>query len=60
MFELLTESQKIFMTANLKYQIAVKTAGLKRLYLFPTTAQTLIIQTEAEIQELELQLKSLG
>lgn len=59
MFGLLTESQKVFMTAMLQSQIAVKYAGVKRLYLFPTTAQPLILQAEAEIKELELQLKSL-
>lgn len=59
MFGLLTESQKVLMSAMLQSQISVKYAGVKRLYSFPTTAQPLITQAEAEIKELELQLKSL-
>ncbi len=60
MFGLLTESQKVLMAAMLQSQISVKKAGLRRLSSFDMSQQALIIQTEAETRELELQLKSLG
>ena len=59
MFGLLTESQKVLMAAMLQSQISVKKAGLRRLSSFDMSQQALIIQTEAETRELELQLKSL-